>query len=98
MLKNLNAVMSIIANVPAAVASTVSNHIMGMYLVTDVVLDRCLSRCPTPHELHHRGSRGLWVRSSIVHRDRPANVHVGLRMHPRLRSGAPDSHNAMLTL
>lgn len=62
MLLDLNPVMSIIANVPAAIASTVSLHAPSIAAsLTITPEDRGLSRCASAIELHDPGRRDLWV-------------------------------------
>jgi len=54
MLLNLNAVMSIISNVPAAIVSTVSCFALVPYssLTWHLLPDRCMSYCPTAQQLY----------------------------------------------
>jgi len=61
MLLNLNAVMSVMFNVPAAVASTVSPFRFSVRSHTKAVCsaDRCLSHCAQTHQVHKYQCRSV---------------------------------------
>ena len=61
MILNLNAVMSIIANVPAAIASTVSSLAACIRSAYKPPIDRRLPRRASVIELHFSRRRGLRV-------------------------------------
>ena len=85
---DLNGVMSIIANVPAAIASTVSHAPLVVFYPPIKHTDRRLPRCPSPRKLLPFQSGAVWVRSKHIHNmlylygvDSPATQASTLAFH-----------------